>query len=280
MDSPAIQDARVAKEGFWRELCPGLSIGKPSGIISNVAVMQKMGYAYFTGYDDSLAPLARRVGVEVRRLVEMGWPPVFIFLYDQAWDCFGCLHYPILDFLSTYAYQRLPNFWAWRIGPGGGGWKPHRDRGRASLDPSGRPKSMTAWIPLSKANVGNSCIHILSLLHDQTYGTEKEETFEIDPSKAVALELQPGNFAGWNQSVVHWGSAAGPCPEGPRISMSMEFQRADVPPFESPVSAPEAEVTFRMRLWLVARQILQYVHMEKLPREFLELAEKVYTGDV
>lgn len=243
------------------------------GIIAN-HIDVRMPQGYFRSHDDGLTAVARRLGESVKQLVAADWPPVFIFLFDQAWDCFARLHYAIRSLLGNY--RRLPNFWCWHIGPGQSGWKPHRDRGRSSLSKDGRPDSMTVWIPLAQANLGNSCIHVLPIQHDPTYGTDREWVFEIDAAKAVALEVEPGDFIGWNQSVVHWGSAAGPCLNGPRLSISVEFQKADVAPFESPTTSPDAELDFRVRMWLVARQIVQYIHMEPRSPELLSFAERIY----
>jgi ectoine hydroxylase-related dioxygenase (phytanoyl-CoA dioxygenase family) len=230
---------------------------------------------YFKGQDDGLLPLATSAGEGVKQLVQHGFLPVFIYLFDEAWNCYTELHRTISGILGD-GYKLLPNFWAWHIGPGQSGWKPHRDRGRISLSKEGSPKSITVWIPLTVANVDNSCVHVMPIEHDPTYRTDREGVYEIDVSKATALEAKPGEFLGWNQSVIHWGSAAGRCQNGPRISIAAEFQRGDVPPFETPLITLPVSMDFHERLRMILRQILQYAHMQDMPTELLSLAKSIY----
>jgi hypothetical protein len=52
----------------------------------------------------------------------------------------------------------------------------------------------------------------------------------------------------------------------------MEFQRGDAPPIDFPLIRPRPLLSFEQRLWLVAKQIVQYEHMERLPDPWPGLA--------
>jgi hypothetical protein len=267
---------------WWRQEFRDLSISSEAFRPAQIAVdaLKDAGRSIFDrGYSkgrqtallENAAPLAKAAG----RLAEMNLPITFLFLFDQAWQSFYSIH-DLLAHVLGADYNMLPAFWAWHIGPGGSGWAPHRDRGRRSLAPDGSPRSITLWIPISEASLENSCIHILPSAHDRTYNTENESIHDAAWAQAVSLPAIPGDFLCWNQALLHWGSKAGPCSTGPRVSMSAEFQCGDDPPFDRPVIQPLASITFDERLLLVAVQMLRYQHMYALSPELKKMAEGIY----
>ena len=172
----------------------------------------------------------------------------------------------------------LPDFWVWNIDPGKGeaGWKPHRDKGRSSLDDDGSPKSVTVWIPLSEATPLNGCMYLVPAYLDPTYNTDEESQHEFEYSSIRALPGEPGDFFMWNQAVLHWGSKSSPRATVPRASMAVEFQRADVEAFNRPLISPLSPPPFEVRLKLIAKQVLQYQHMYQFDRAIIELAKRIY----
>lgn len=59
------------------------------------------------------------------------------------------------------------------------------------------------------------------------------------------------------------------------MSMALEFQRADIQPFNLPLLGTLPVLDFPSRLKLVAKQILQYQHMYPLPAETQAMAQQV-----
>jgi hypothetical protein len=57
--------------------------------------------------------------------------------------------------------------------------------------------------------------------------------------------------------------------------MALEFQRGDIPPFNSPEIALPANLAFDQRLRLISKQILQYQHMYPLDPKLADLAQRV-----
>ncbi|WP_269715384.1 phytanoyl-CoA dioxygenase family protein [Caulobacter sp. NIBR2454] len=279
----------LTREGFWRETFPELTIMErltgqfainPLRNEPAVVAGQKMQLeGYFQEQDPELVDLAGRLSRAISRCVELGIPPVFIFLFDEAWAAFHRQHQMIAMFLGA-DYQVLPDFWAWRVDPKAGqaGWRPHRDKGRMALAPDGAPISLTMWIPLTEASPLNGCMYMLPANRDPVYGTEQEKNWQVDFPSIRALPGKPGDYFTWNQAVLHWGAQSSPFAEKPRMSMALEFQKADVKPFNTPLLGTLPVLSFENRLKLTAKQIIQYKHMYPLPPEMQTLAQRVLAG--
>lgn len=273
---------RHTDPAFWRARFPDLRINGPeedflARPLSNEATVraaQRMALeGYFRDSDEGLIDLSARLSAAVSRLVEHGIPPVFIFMFDEAWAAFHRQTRMIASFLGP-DYQALPDFWAWHVDPRGGeaGWSPHRDRGRISLAPDGSPLLLTVWIPLTAATPETSCMYMLPANKDPNYGGPNETTFKIDPPAVRALPGQPGDWFCWNQAVLHWGSQTSPFGAHPRISLALEFQRGDITPIRPTQLNARPNLTFRQRLVLICAQILNYQHMYPLSDPLRQLA--------
>ncbi len=211
----------------------------------------------------------------VRALSAAKLSPVFAYLYDEFWVPFFKLHRVYGELLGDYAL--LPDFWIWNVDPAKSeaGWRPHRDKGVMALFPDGTPKSLTTWIPLTQATPLNGCMYMVPPRHDKTYGTPQEKDWQFDYASIRALPASPGDFLIWNQAVIHWGGKTSPYATGSRVSMAFEFQRLDVPAFNTPLIKPRAVLSFEQRLKLIAKQILQYKHMYPLDAQTTEWAQRV-----
>jgi hypothetical protein len=278
--------AHIAKRDTWNALAPGLNIENtelqraaaplafdPARLDSLREQMLLDGYFQHT--DPALAPDFAAMAEVVRGLSREGLSPVFAFLYDEFWLPFFRLDGLFRELLGVYAM--LPDFWVWNVDPkkGEAGWTPHRDKGAATLLPDGKPKSITCWIPLTDATPLNSCMYIVPARSDPTYGTAREGEWRFDLPSVRALPAKPGDVLVWNQAVLHWGSKTAPHATDTRVSMAVEFQRADVPPLNPPLLKPATLLPFDARLKLIARQILQYRHMYKVAPDLEQMMLKL-----
>ena len=232
---------------------------------------------YILGRHLGLETLAPVLANAVRRCVAKQLPPVFLFLFDEAWQAFYALAPAITPFLGT-PLCALPDFWVWHVDPAEGqaGWAPHVDKGSWSLTPEGRPLSATVWIPLSRATPLNSCIYVLPASRDPEYGkTTDQRRIGLDITQMRALPVEPGEWLCWNQAILHWGSATSRFADEPRISMALEFQSNSVPAFNEPLIRDPRELNFDLRLRLVAKQILQYRHMYAVDPAIEALAKSI-----
>lgn len=280
----------MLRPAFWRERFPGLTLpepGRASPPLANAAGEADEGVVaarlveegYFQDRNPTFARLAPQLGEAVKACVAMDIPPAFIFLFDEAWECFASLDPMLKRFLGP-DYRVLPDFWTWHVDGAAGqaGWTPHRDKGRMSLAPNGAPLSLTVWAPLSDATPLTSCMYILPANRDPVYGTENEAKWQINAASIRALPGQPGDYFCWNQAVLHWGSEASRFAPHPRISMALEFQRGDARAFNQPLIPPLVSLDLPSRLKLVGKQILQYRHMYPLAARFETLAQHLLAG--
>ncbi len=275
---------KFSNKNFWESFSPDLEIEKKKlDYKINFSTKEKkeninnviyQGYTHIKnpGLKISLDPLKRTINA----LAELNLPPVFIFAYDELW----CLQYQINNFMKKLLnedYYQLPDFWAWNVRPGQAGWTPHRDKSGGTLYENNKPKSITVWIPLTKAVPDNSCMYILPANHDKFYNLEKP--FSLDygfPGNLTdirALPAEPKDVLIWTQHVLHWGSNSNAKHIfEPRISVAYEFQRSDVSPYNNPLINPREIPSFEKRMWLIAKQILQYTHMYGFKDDLVNLA--------
>jgi phytanoyl-CoA dioxygenase PhyH len=265
---------RFEDRDFWLDLAPGFHI-EDEDVLRGMHRLSPDG-AYIGAIDsrlkyDGYFQLQHRSGVDldrmaalVRAVSDKGLSPVLCFLFDEFWVPFLALDRLYRGLLGDY--RALPDFWIWNVDPkkGEAGWKPHRDKGFVSLQPDGSPKSLTTWIPLSRATPLNSCMYVVPAHCDPTYGTPRDKEWRFEHNAIRALPGEPGDVFVWTQAVVHWGGRSSPYAEESRVSMAFELQRADIVPFNQPLLPPGQPPSFDLRLRLVAKQILQYRHMYSL----------------
>jgi Phytanoyl-CoA dioxygenase (PhyH) len=270
----------------WLALAPALSIGaSPAPGFAPFALgaaqagqlasaVRREGYLQLDSVDWGL-PISA-LAEAITNLHQAGWPPVFGFVYDEFWLVFAKLDRLIAGILDG-PYSVLPDFWAWHVDPANddSGWAPHRDKGRRALFEDGSPKSLTVWLPLTDATPLNGCMYLVPADRDPTYGREDEIELRFRPQDIRALPAAAGSILLWNQAVCHWGARSAPRAVQPRISLSAEFQRSDVPPFNTPLMQPLTLPSFETRLRFIGRQVLRYRHMYALDAELAALAESL-----
>ena len=149
-------------------------------------------------------------------------------------------HPRILDAVETLLG---PNILAWNTNwfskmPGEKsfvGW--HQDGTYWNLRP---PTVVTAWIALSPSLSDNGCLRVMPGTHTEpmmpqreTYQPEnalsrgQELAVQVDESKAVDLNLQPGEMSLHHIWIVH-GSALNTSPDTPRIGIAVRYTRPEV----------------------------------------------------
>jgi hypothetical protein len=285
--SPVAAPARdIGDPGFWRSFAPGLHVEDPRSVQALDAITPSAAdmaairalvreEGYFHASDIAWPIDIARMAQTVRALDAAGLPPVFAFIYDEFWIPFYRL-YPVYTGLLG-EYRMLPDFWVWNVDParGDAGWRPHRDKGQAALLPDRMPKSITTWMPLSRATPLNGCMYIVPANLDPTYGTAQDGEWRFEHSAIRALPAEAGDVFMWNQAVLHWGSRTSPRGGESRVSMAFEFQRADVAPMNAPLMPALGFQTFGARLKLIAKQVLQYRHMYKVDPTIERLALQI-----
>ena len=272
---------------YWRELMPALHVDDAAfigaqppmtlddaGVQAIRAMVQEDGYFHLPPQPWNL-PIDQLADT-VRALDAQDMPLPLAFVYDEFWLLFWRLDC-ILQGLLGPGYLRLPDFWAWLVDPqrGASGWRPHRDKSTGSLFPDGSPRSFTIWLPLTDATPRNSCMYVLPAHRDPGYTSGQVPVMGEHLADVRALPATAGSALGWTQALLHWGSNSHPRETAPRIAVAMEFQSAQTPPFNQPLTAANQLPSFDMRLRLIGKQILQYQHMYPLSEPVAQLAREL-----
>ncbi|HEY0463620.1 MAG TPA: phytanoyl-CoA dioxygenase family protein, partial [Polyangiaceae bacterium] len=269
---------------FWRTLQPSLSIeGKVSSALAELGsvdeLVQQLRFEGYINQPGALGPAAvEPLRACIAALHARQIPLPFAFVYDQFWQVFQGLS----SFLSAAlgsGYRALPDFWVWHVPATeqAMGWGPHRDRVQPTLDRDNSPHSLTVWLPFSDATPLNGCIYVLPAHLDERFELRRwdgDDNNQVkNPQNIRALPASAGSVLAWNQAVLHWGGRASRLAAAPRASAAFEFQRGDRPAFNQPLLDPKRTPTFRERLGLIGKQVLQYQHMYPLTPDVQQIAE-------
>lgn len=237
------------------------------------ALLAREGYVLMPPVLD--AALMARMEACINRLHELGLPPVFGFVFAEFWEVFIALK-PFLARTLGEGYRMLPDFWAWRVNniKDDRGWQPHRDKSEKLIDAEGMPQSLTVWVPINDATTLNGCMYMLPMHYDAFFESFDSGKTNLQLQDIRALPAPSGSVIAWNQNVFHWGSRSSGRADAPRISMAFEFQRGDIEPLNRPLLDPHVVPPFRLRLKLIAKQLMQYKHMYGLAPELEAFATR------
>lgn len=293
---PATAD-KLLLVSFWKDIAPDMHIYDSS--FSNTLafhftdqamnkylrdLIRTEGYAQLDPV--AFSPMSvTSMADTVEKIHVMGIPLPFVYVYDEFWLIFVAMHHIIEPILGP-GYFRLPDFWAWRVDAAEEqkGWSFHRDKRIRTIGMDGLPKALTVWIPLTDATTLNGCIYMLPADRDPVYNQSSIESQEILAENLPILQVlqdfralpaKAGSVLLWNQQVYHYGSRASKRSPRPRISLAVEFQSQDIKPLNSPLYYPLNLPTFKDRLQLIAKQIIQYKHMYPFDNVTYQFAEKI-----
>lgn len=267
--------AQLHDPAFWAAVAPGVPVDGDGGApiaVSPDDVARARESLLRDGYFD-LPPVVPEADVDALRdavlaVRDAGLPPVFVFAYAPAWHVFLRLA-ALWEGALGGEVVAAPNLWAWVVSPGERGWPPHQDRpGSRPLSARGEPLVITAWIPLTPATPLTGCIYLAP-----TSYYAGDDGFAVPPQDVRAVPAPPGAVLAWHPRVIHWGGRAAPHAPNPRVALSLELQRADVPPFGPRVYRRDALPDLRARLGIVAEMLLTYAHQVPPDPDLAALAE-------
>jgi hypothetical protein len=282
--------ARAGSETFWRGLCSDLTISdRPfdgaaaplefdkDDVAGAVARIRQDGYLATAPV---LEPqICERLASAVLRIVDAGFHPLFLAVFDEFWRPFARLSNLIRPVLGSTPHL-LGDFWVWCVSSRHAprGWAMHRDVGaRGTVAPDGVPSLITVWIPYTDATLENGCIRVVPTSRDRELAggapTSGDPVGAADASvvvgDVVALPAAAGAILAWNQHILHGGGPFTAAATRPRISAGIYFQSADRPSYGTPV-AFDAPLAFPSRLRLIACALLRYQKMFRFPPPVLK----------
>ncbi|MEZ5536894.1 MAG: SET domain-containing protein-lysine N-methyltransferase [Thiolinea sp.] len=280
----------IIKKTAWEKMNPGLSItgtpflSQPGDFeISDDTAAYCLKSIVEEGYlrAESLIPGSevKLIAEAIEKIVQLGLPPIFIYIYDEVWQIFKRLSQLVTPILDEEYKITIAGMWAWRIDPEGEGFSIHRDNYAKDVRDDGRPAHLTIWIPFTDATPHNSCMYMLPIHLDPNYPDNLTSKTIANYSDIRALPAKAGSVLAWNANIAHWGSKSSKLAEHPRISIAMDFARADAdmsaenlayfasgPNLNADKSAP---LTFEQRLnaigeaiWFYKNRVRQY-HADK-----------------
>lgn len=276
---------------FWKKLNPQLSITPqpfaqqpPLIDISDDAAERCLNRVIDEGYfsTEALIPNAEVTAIAdaIERIVGLGLPPVFIYVYDEVWQIFNRLSNVIDPVLDANYKITIAGMWAWYIGNDGEGFPVHRDMFAYNLLEDGRPKHLTLWIPFTDVTPLNSCMHVLPTHLDPNFPDRLREKIVVPNFSHIrALPVKAGAILAWNANIAHWGSKSSKWIERPRISIGMDFSRADADMEGDNLSyagGPEVAqgLNYQQRLNAIGQAIRFY--KKRIPELYPETAEVLF----
>lgn len=184
----------------------------------------------------------------MKRLVESGWPPVFIFLYDEPWKMMLRLFDLMCPVLDDDEATLEASMAAWsltkpqrntitsgnkeKVGANFG--TPHRDitynNCHNPLD--GSPDILSLWVPLVDVDLSNGCMYCIPRDCDPQFNKDSvgsdQDPFSHRFPYAHVTPLAPiaaGTVNVWHPTLIHWGSAcSSESVLPPRQSIAMAFR--------------------------------------------------------
>ena len=315
----------LGDEALWQKICPFLTCSvepfssrgggstiRPALAASAAGQLQTRGYfsidaAHFD-FVERQTHLVALLARGVMELMRHGFPPLFVLLYDEAWEltriveqfipgtCGGHSHvgdFFVFAVLNAEEQQAMGvDAYIATYRPSG----PHRDRptaGPASFDAK-VPAYVSIWLALSDATTNNSCLYVVPLAQDAGYylagDGDQNGNVPLRIDACIAQPLKQGGMLCFSHRLLHWGSALeqwaleeedrekAPNASLPRIAFTTAFSKNS---FEAPYFCHErfpldGTTPLALRLGLVAGQSIQYEHLNKLTKHQLALTRRIF----
>lgn len=254
----------LASPDYWRSVCPELTVserGYPyrDGVDTRpleplLDQIHEGGFFHGDGFELVQEPMVSALREAIYELEEQGLGAPYVFVFDEAWRLFARLA-PLVDRILGANHAVLPNLWAWHVrpGPNNAGWRRHRDNAVAT-GPDGELGRFTLWVPLTDTDITNGCIVVEPLPDAQGCDPIPMLTLRYG---GLPLAAKAGTVLGWRQDLWHRGARSTERAQGPRISLSIEFENDRVP--SSPRRLKSRWIPpFAQRLQLIGDAFLRY----------------------
>ena len=258
---------------YWRALNPELTISDRGPGVGNTPFnndwasseicqrrLREEGY-YLT---PKIVPVddVVKMRTAVERIVARGLPPGCAMVYDEFYRVYASLARAAEPILGPNPILMPEDFWVFFVPAGDGAasrwtaFDPHRDW--VSVDQGvmdgGLPTVLVGWVALSDASTEDSCMYVVPGDCDRGYRSADRivytDHFRLQDVRAVPAEA--GQVLLFSSHIAHWGSRSSRWATHPRVSISVFFQRGDMPARLKDVIDLEQAVPFESRVrWVV-----------------------------
>ncbi len=263
---------QVRDPDFWRALNPDLTISdfplasrrvRPAATadIAGLCRRQIIADGYLATPPVVPADELARLAAGIERVVAAGFPSTLAAVYDEYYNIFNGLEPVFAPLLGDDYVMVTQGVWAFYVPAGDDGrtlWtagSPHRDRMAPDARTLARdvPSIITLWIPLEDVTPDQSCIYVLPAPFDEDFYTGETgvDVKKVRLQDIRSLPARAGSVLGWSSHLIHWGSRASRFAERARMSVTIYFQRRDVPLWHPFHIDPALPASFRDRLmWI------------------------------
>ncbi|CAK0853918.1 unnamed protein product [Prorocentrum cordatum] len=225
--------ARLLQPGLWTSMSRGVSMqGEIQRGQMNVtedclehasAAFRQSGFSMLEGLAWEQAGISpQAVAATVQSLGCHGFPPVFIFMYDEPWLLFEKLFKVAADVLCCGAVEMDSAVFAWALRPAGQDGavgsnfsRPHRDCSYDACHTElGSPSAMSVWIPLVHVTTDSGCMYVVPSepVNDPLFDKSTDSRHMCPDQQLPWAHIKPlpcsaGDVLLWQGNLIHWGSA-------------------------------------------------------------------------
>jgi len=203
-----------------------------------------------------------------------GFPPVFVYMYDQAWLLWQRLFDVMAVIMCDEAVELDASVFAWALQSDGTRGKvgsnfgqPHRDDSYDECHTAdGMPSTISVWLPLVTVTTNSGCMYVVPADRDPLFAAP-HDPLHMKPAQQMpwphirALPAAAGEILLWRGNLIHWGSACDTGVEEARKSVAAAFMLPGTSK-ELTISKShlQAGLSMAWRLRLVLRALLIYEH--------------------
>lgn len=283
--------SRALDVNYWRALVPDFGIERDAPAlecmpVDAAAVDAAISAHRVDGYfrlPAAVAPAGiARLNAAIDTIVGAGWPPSFLFMYDEAWlSARSPATNRVLDAILGKGFRQIQHVWVHVVKPvpGAFGWRPHLD--------GSTQNRMTIWLALTDATIDNGCMHVIPRRVSATPPdlatrfTTPDSQFTRDELTSLlhathALVAAPGDALGWGYDVIHWGGFAHASGRT-RRGFSFEYIAASEEPddHDGTIVAMDTLPSFEERVRDVAAGLVAYRTFEPMTDRFTDVAREI-----
>jgi len=256
-------DSKLADEQFWNQFARGgLQVSSPqkfshqsivdpslaAELQQQKTLLENRGFCKVTGLDwERLGVNLKGIEETMQNLKDNGWPPVFIFMFDEVWKYLDGVYDILRPLIGDDEAVLEHSIFAWALDKpprpdeidrrekvGGNFGMPHRDLPFDEChDPAtGQSTVLSIWCPITDAVLDNGCMMAIPREHDVHFENYQDKERHLSPFKydfnfaaTTPLPAPAGSVLVWHPNIIHWGSACSAYAAGPaRKSIAGAFR--------------------------------------------------------